>query len=70
MNRNSLNRQIARATGESLRTIRQHGFQNLSLHEPVETETVRRPRIVNWDELDRHRIGAIETRPHRRCAIS
>lgn len=70
MNRNSLNHQVARATGESLRTIRQHGFQNLSLHEPVEPEAVRHPLMVNWDKLDQQRVGAIETRPYRRCAIS
>lgn len=72
MNRNSLNRQIARATGESLRIIRQHGFQNLKICELIdqEPETLRRPLVVNWDELDRHRTAAIEPRPHRRCAIS
>jgi len=57
MTQNQLNRSVARATGESLSTIRSLGF---SIADPDEVchdpERPRcRPRIVNWDQLDAQR---------------
>ena len=51
MSQAELNRQVARATGESVRTIAQQGFVPLTL-KPVERE----PLTVDWDRVqaDRH----------------
>jgi hypothetical protein len=44
-----LERELARHTGDSLSTIRRHGF---SLVEPLEQE----PLAVDWDQLDAQRL--------------
>ena len=51
MSQAELNRQVARATGESVRTIAQQGFVPLTL-KPVERE----PLTVDWDvaQAERH----------------
>ena len=53
MTQNQLDREIARATGESLSTIRSLGF---SVADPDDVsfdpeQPRRRPRILNWDRL-------------------
>jgi hypothetical protein len=50
MTQAELDREISRATGESVTTIRSLGF---SLIEAPELE----PLTVDWDELDAERVG-------------
>lgn len=45
-----VNRQVATATGESVRTINERGFVMLTSF-PVERD--RQPLVVDWDERDR-----------------
>ena len=56
-----MERELAHATGESLATIRRHGFQ---LVEPPVTS----PRLIDWDELDADRVSIVpqRSRQHRR----
>ncbi len=65
MTQSELIRAVARATGESLATIRILGFgiadPTTVHHDP---EPLRRPRIVNWDRLDAGRSGHL---PQRSC---
>ena len=59
MTQAELNREVARATGESVRTIAARGFTLLT-PKPVERE----PLVVDWDDVqaDRH----VEMFPSRR----
>ena len=50
-----MERELAHATGESLATIRRHGFQ---LVEPP----LASPQLVDWDELDAERVAMIPQR--------
>ncbi len=50
MTQTELDREIARATGESVRTISALGFVPLT-SQPFEQD--REPLIVDWDILDR-----------------
>jgi hypothetical protein len=52
MTQAQLDRAVARATGEALRTISSMGFVPLA-NTPVEHE----PQIVDWDELDARRYS-------------
>ncbi len=45
-----LNREIAKATGETVKTISQRGFVPLTHCFPYEQD--REPLIVDWDEVD------------------
>ena len=49
MNQRELNRQIAKATGETVATIDQLGFVPL---EPIPYEQDREPLVVDWDDLE------------------
>ena len=51
-----LDREVARATGETLSMIRNLGF---SLVEPDDPE----PLMVDWEEIDEQRLGLF---PHRK----
>ena len=57
MTQAQLDRAVARATGESLRTINAMGFVPLASN-AVEHE----PQIVDWDELDAHRYSVFPQR--------
>jgi hypothetical protein len=59
MTQAQLEREISRATGESVTTIRNLGF---SLIDPQEPE----PLTVDWDELDASRVGLFPAAPSRR----
>ena len=63
MNQRLLHRAVARATGETLSTIRRMGF---NLFEPSEAhdelDALPRPQTVNWDRLDSHRAGYLPQR--------
>jgi len=52
MTQADLNREVATATGESLRTISNLGFVPLT---PVPYERDREPLVVDWDDLDSQR---------------
>jgi hypothetical protein len=59
-----LNRAVARATGESLSTIRRLGFgiadSSVMFQDPKPLRC--RPRVVNWDRLDARRPGYLPQR--------
>jgi len=59
MHQNELNRAVARATGESVRTIAKMGFGLLD-DPPVERE----PLVVDWDQLEAQRVAVF---PEHRC---
>jgi len=64
MTQSRLNRAVARATGESLATIRSLGFSvadpgDVSF-DPEPTPAV--PQVVDWDELDSDRYAVFPIR--------
>ena len=59
MTQNELNRAVARATGESVRTIAKMGFSPLAA-----PAVEREPLVVDWDELEAQRVGVLPK--HRR----
>jgi hypothetical protein len=54
MEQRELNRQVARATGESIRYVRKHGFIPLDVHSHTfDPDPEERPPLwVDWDELE------------------
>ena len=48
--------EVAKATGESARTIGQMGFVPLTRH-PVEVE--REPLVIDWDEIPDRRYSLL-----------
>lgn len=56
MTQADLNREVARATGESERTIGQFGFVPLTRH-PIEVE--REPLVIDWDEMPDRRYSLL-----------
>ena len=52
MTQAELNREVASATGETVKTIASLGFVPLT-HVPFERD--REPLVVNWDELESQR---------------
>ena len=52
MTQAELNREVAAATGESVKTIADHGFVPLT---PSPYERDREPLVVNWDDLESQR---------------
>ena len=52
MTQAELNRAVAQATGETVRTIAEMGFVPLT-EAPVERE----PLVVDWDEVDEQRVA-------------
>lgn len=71
MTQASLNRSVARATGESLNTIRRRGF---SIADPAavtfDPEPYTPPTVVDWDDRDADRLAILPNRsaPRRRAA--
>ncbi|MBC8355311.1 MAG: hypothetical protein H8E66_25320 [Planctomycetes bacterium] len=53
MNQRDLDREVARATGETVATINQMGFVPL---EPIPYERDRKPLVVDWEELEQERM--------------
>ena len=56
MTQAELDRAIAHATGESLKTIGDFGFVPLT---PIPYERDREPLVVDWDELEAERAVPI-----------
>ena len=52
MTQAELNREVAAATGETVRTIADLGFVPLT---PVPQERDREPLVMDWDELESQR---------------
>ncbi len=60
MTQRQLEREVAHATGESLATIRRHGFSlvtPLALFDP-DSDGMAEPQIVDFDQLDAERQRA------------
>ena len=55
MTQSDLNRAVASATGESIRTIASRGFNLIEGPSPPEPEQSRDPLIVDWDNADAQR---------------
>ena len=53
MKQRELNREVAKATGETVATIDQLGFVPL---EPIPYERDREPLVVDWEELEQERM--------------
>ena len=63
MTRSNLHRAIARATGESLGTIRRLGFSLLGSPEPDNASLgAHLSQVVDWDEVDANRIRVLPVR--------
>jgi hypothetical protein len=60
MTQNQLNRAVARATGESVRTIHARGFGFMT-----DDFEEREPLVVNWEELDAQRYSVFPQRARR-----
>ena len=59
MTQQQLDRAVAQATGESLTTIRCHGFSlvtPLSIFDP-DADEVAQPQILDWDVVDAERYA-------------
>ena len=52
MTQSQLDREVADATGESIKTIAQRGFNLIT---PASNERDREPLVVNWDQLESQR---------------
>ena len=59
MTQAELERELTYATGESLATIRRHGFQFVEL-------LGLEPQTVDWDELDSQRVAVFPQRGNRK----
>jgi len=61
MTQRDLERQIARATGESMSTIRKLGFNLIEMPE-------REPLTVDWDKVDESRVAVFPQRQREHTA--
>jgi len=60
----NIDREVARLTGEDVRTIRRYGFSVIDLHDQhFDPEAdIRDPLMIDWDDLDGHsRAGSFVT---------
>lgn len=56
-----LHRQVARATGESLETVRRIGFfLAKSARAPASDDKAEGPLVLDWDELEAARVGTTD----------
>ena len=59
MSQRELEEEVARATGESLRTIQRLGFNlEMALDDDDEPTIIRMPQVVDWDALELSRRAA------------
>ena len=54
MTQTQLDRMVAKATGEDIRSIRRRGFSAATFGIDLEPDQ-RPPQMVDWDEVDRKR---------------
>ena len=54
MNQNELNRAVAKATGESVSSIKRLGFLLADPSQPIPdpTDPVLGPRVIDWDDFE------------------
>ncbi len=68
MTRSRIHRDVARATGEEISTIRRMGFQVVDLSSPADEPEIDAdevdlpPSIVNWEELAAKRVSYLPQR--------
>lgn len=73
MTHSRIDRAVARATGESIATIRRMGFQIACPRlvrfdpEPDANQIAGEPAIVDWDDLDAQRVSYL---PQRTCRVA
>lgn len=70
MTQNDLNRQVARATGETIATVKHLGFV---LDEPPPSSLGTDPdgpQVIDWDALDVQRSQSYAGRPHREPVLT
>ena len=72
MRQNQLNREVARATGETVSTIKRLGFL---LDDPASdpqdaTSGDLGPQTIDWDEFDLQRSQPFPGRPYREPALA
>ncbi len=63
MTQAELEREIAQVTGESRDEIRRRGFRLVVVSR-------RKPRVVNWDQVQQARRTTATARPRRRLAAA
>ena len=59
MTQQQLDRAVAEATGESIRTIRRHGFSlvtPLSIFDP-DADEIAQPQVLDWDQIEAERCA-------------
>ena len=60
MSQAELEREVAEKTGESIDTIRRHGFSlvtPLRVFDPQADEQFQEPQVVNWDQVETDRYA-------------
>jgi hypothetical protein len=60
MSQAELEREVAEKTGESIDTVRRHGFSlvtPLRVFDPQADEQFQEPQTVNWDEVEADRYA-------------
>ena len=72
MTQTELNRRVAQATGEDLRTIARHGF---SVADPATASydpepSRKRPCVVDWDRLQAQRTALFARRQRRESLLA
>jgi hypothetical protein len=69
MTQAQLNRAVAQATGETISTIRRHGFSIVELPSAEPLDRPRAPQMVDWDAVDARRMALFAGRqPTKRIA--
>jgi hypothetical protein len=68
MTRSRLERAVARATGESLSTIKRLGFSVVEPQPDGFDDQPVAPNVVDWDDLQQRRVGLFPSR--QRTAIA
>jgi len=58
MTKSQMERELARATGESVSTIRSRGFQPIEMPDPE-------PLTVDWEAIDQDRLAIFPDRQRR-----
>ena len=59
MTQQQLDRAVAEVTGESIRTIRRHGFSlvtPLSIFDP-DADEIAQPQVLDWDQIEAERCA-------------
>jgi hypothetical protein len=72
MTQNELNRAVARATGESVSTVKGLGFLIDGPSREAEDfgDAESAPQVIDWDQLDAERSGPIPGRPCCELALA